>query len=323
MTTALRPADAALSYAETLRPGSFDALVKFAERMSHTALVPKSFHGKPDDIVAAVMFGADLGLAPLQSLQSVAVVNGRPTIWGDAALAVCQAHSAWEWIRETHEGAGDTRTAVCEVKRRGMDAHAVRFGAADAKRAGLWGKDTYKAYPDRMLQMRARGFALRNTFADALKGLITREEAEDFERAEVIATTPGPPQKTAAESVREKLAAQKTTTLTARISAARTEAELRQVAEDIAASDGGQIDQDALRSAYKSRLQALRDESRHTQRDEPAHDDVTGEVAEPLAEDRAALAEEIRKNEDAAKAKAEREAEFRARHKARAPGEEG
>lgn len=280
MSTALTLVDNSLTYAETLRPNSFDALVKFAERMSRTAFVPKSFHGKPDDIVAAVMFGAELGLAPLQSLQNVAVVNGRPTIWGDAALAVCQAHPAWEWIRETHEGAGDARVAVCEVKRRGMDAHVVRFGAADAKRAGLWGKDTYKAYPDRMLQMRARGFALRNTFADALKGLITREEAEDFEpqRAEVIQTEPAP---SAAHRVMQKLDSPgPVREALAKMNAAKTMGELKTAAESAKSLPAEQ--QEEARALYKVRAQQIREEewraNQTAKAAEPPHGPGAGEV---------------------------------------------
>jgi len=52
----------------------------------------------------------------------------------------------------------------------------------DAKRAGLWAKQgPWTAYPKRMMQMRARGFALRDAFPDVLKGMITAEEAQDYQ----------------------------------------------------------------------------------------------------------------------------------------------
>jgi hypothetical protein len=57
----------------------------------------------------------------------------------------------------------------------------AKFSVEDAKRAGLWGKQgPWSAYPKRMMQMRARGFALRDAFPDVLKGLITAEEAQDY-----------------------------------------------------------------------------------------------------------------------------------------------
>ena len=94
--------------------------------------------------------------------------------------------------------------ATCEAKRRG-DAEPVvsRFSMADAKRAGLAGKTgPWTQYPKRMLQMRARGFALRDAFPDLLRGFVTAEEAQDYPTPEparepVVVrpkfTTPPPP----------------------------------------------------------------------------------------------------------------------------------
>ena len=77
-------------------------------------------------------------------------------------------------------------TAVCKTSRKGKDANVVaRFSVADAKKAGLWGKaGPWSQYPKRMLQLRARGFALRDAFPDVLKGLVTAEEAQDYTQPE-------------------------------------------------------------------------------------------------------------------------------------------
>jgi hypothetical protein len=93
-----------------------------------------------------------------------------------------QSSPVCEYVREYTEGEGDNLTAVCEAKRRGYPAPTVvRFSVADAKKAGLWGKSgPWQSYGSRMLSLRARGFALRNAFADALRGLITAEEAQDY-----------------------------------------------------------------------------------------------------------------------------------------------
>jgi hypothetical protein len=134
----------------------------------------------------------------MQSLQSIAVVNGRPSVYGDTALAVCKGSPVCEWVRETIEGEGEHMVAVCQAKRRG-DAQPVesRFGVAEAKKAGLWGKQgPWTQYPRRMLQMRARGFALRDAFPDVLRGLVTAEEAADYTHVEpepVRVTQPTPP----------------------------------------------------------------------------------------------------------------------------------
>lgn len=206
------------AYADVMRPRTLTEAMELADKLARSSFVPQAFRGNSGDILAAIAYGAEVGLAPLASLQSVAVVNGKPCLYGDALLAVCQAHPAFEWIKETIEGSGDQMIAVCIVKRRGMEQHESRFSVADAKRAGLWGKKgPWQEYTPRMMAMRARGFGLRNTFADALKGLISREEAEDYParepmRAEVVTASPqaSTPAKSAVEATKAKLAAKQT-----------------------------------------------------------------------------------------------------------------
>ena len=161
---------------------SFDDAFRFAKMVAASEFAPKDFKGKPESCLLAIQHGSEVGLSPMQSLQSIAVINGRPTIWGDSALALVQACPVCEYVREYMEGEGDNLTAVCEAKRQGYPAPTtVRFSVADAKKAGLWGKTgPWTQYPSRMLQLRARGFALRNAFADALRGLVTAEEAQDY-----------------------------------------------------------------------------------------------------------------------------------------------
>ena len=113
----------------------------------------------------------------MSALQNIAVVNGKPAIYGDAALALCCSHPAFIDIEETVEGT----TATCVVKRRDRSPVVRKFAEADAKKAGLWGKQgPWSSYPARMLQMRARSWALRDAFPDALKGLGVAEEVRDY-----------------------------------------------------------------------------------------------------------------------------------------------
>lgn len=166
---------------------SMDDAYRFAKMVAASDFAPKDFKGKPESCLLAIQAGSEVGLTPMQSLQSIAVINGRPTIWGDAALALVQASVVCEYVREYTEGDGDALVAVCEAKRKGYPAPTVvRFSVADARKAGLYGKPgPWQQYPTRMLALRARGFALRNAFADALRGLITAEEAQDYPTADL------------------------------------------------------------------------------------------------------------------------------------------
>jgi hypothetical protein len=87
------------------------------------------------------------------------------------------------------------------VKRKGMSPVVSRFTVGDAKRANLWEKaGPWKQYPRRMMEMRARGFALRTAFADVLNGIHLTEEIEpdDLRNMKTVsATVTRPPTSTA------------------------------------------------------------------------------------------------------------------------------
>jgi len=162
-----------------LKPTNMQEAMQMAEMLAQSNMVPKSYKNQPGDTLVAMMMGSELGLNPIQALQNLAVINGKPSIYGDALLALVQNHPSFGGIEETFDDA--TKTAICTVWRKGATKHSQKFSQQDAQAAGLWGKTgPWTQYPKRMLAMRARGFALRNQFADALLGLITAEEAQDL-----------------------------------------------------------------------------------------------------------------------------------------------
>lgn len=172
-------------------PQTMTEAMEFSKTLAASSMVPRAYQGKPEDILVCVQWGMEIGLAPMQALQNIAVINGKPSVYGDAALALVQASPVCEGVDETMEGEGtDNLTAVCTCRRKNRQPVTARFSVGDAKRAGLWGKHgPWTSYPKRMLQMRARGFALRDAFPDVLKGLITAEEAQDFPTEKNITPT--------------------------------------------------------------------------------------------------------------------------------------
>lgn len=162
-----------------LAPQSFEQLLKFADMICQSDFVPTALRGKPGDVMAAIQFGNEIGLKPMQALQNVAVINGKPSIYGDAIPAVCMGHPSWDGYEESFDEG--TMTARCEVRRKGQKPMVQTFSKADAVTAKLWGKQgPWTQYPKRMLAWRARGFAFRDAFPDATKGMIIREEALDY-----------------------------------------------------------------------------------------------------------------------------------------------
>jgi len=163
-------------------PATLTEAITFSEMLANSNMVPKAYQGKPQDILVCVQWGMEMGLAPMQALQNIAVINGKPSVYGDAMMALVQASTVCQDVEEYFEGEGTPNpVAVCIASRKGRKPVTVKFSVEDAKRAGLWGKQgPWTAYPKRMMQMRARGFALRDAFPDVLKGLISVEEANDY-----------------------------------------------------------------------------------------------------------------------------------------------
>ena len=160
-----------------LSPRNLQEAMEFAGHLADSSIVPKDFQGKPGNVLVAIQWGMELGLKPMQAMQNIAVINGRPSLWGDAVLALVLASPACEYVNEYDENG----TAVCVVKRRGHDEHVERFGDAEAKTAGLLNKSgPWTQYPKRMKKMRARAFALRDKFSDVLKGIPIAEEVMDI-----------------------------------------------------------------------------------------------------------------------------------------------
>jgi hypothetical protein len=162
-------------------PTSLSEAMEFSKLIANSNFVPVEYRGKPGDILVCLQMGAELGLSPLAALQSISVINGKPSVWGDGAIALVQASGLLVDHEEDVEGEGDERYGYCRMVRRGRATpYLKRFSIADAKRAGLWGRNVWKGYPDVMLVARARSACMRAAFPDVLKGVITREEAIDY-----------------------------------------------------------------------------------------------------------------------------------------------
>ena len=170
---------AALAQRQTLdlSPQNFEQALTFSKHLASSDMVPKDFKGRPENCLIAMQWGAELGLKPLQAIQNIAVINGRPALWGDAVIALVRGSALCEFVIEDDDGT----KATCRVKRRGEPEQSRAFSMEDAKSAGLLSKQgPWTQYPKRMRQLRARAFALRDVFPDVLRGMPVVEELQDM-----------------------------------------------------------------------------------------------------------------------------------------------
>lgn len=172
-----------------IRLGTFDDLARFSKVIYSSGFAPKGMN--PEAIFVAIQMGLELGISPMAALQSIAVINGRPSLYGDMQLALVNASGLCEEFEEWFEDKSgrlarnpqdftDDVAGVSCVKRKGRKQQEYSFSVADARRAKLWGKaGPWSEHPQRMLRFRARAFLLRDVFGDVLKGMKSAEEMGD------------------------------------------------------------------------------------------------------------------------------------------------
>lgn len=161
-------------------PQSIPEAMEMAELLANSGFVPKAFEKNPNAVLVAMMWAHSFGMTTPQAMQSLAVINGKPCLYGDGALAVVNGSGLLEDITEEIVERDGTKVAICMVKRVNRTKTVRTFSLKDAERAGLLSRNpVWKSYPQRMLQMRARAWALRDAFPDVLSGIGISEEQQD------------------------------------------------------------------------------------------------------------------------------------------------
>ncbi len=259
-----------------LTPRSLEEAMKFADILASSSIVPKDFQRNPGNILVAIQWGAELGIKPMQAMQNIAVINGRPSLWGDAVIALVRSSPLCEYIYETEEDG----VAICRVKRVNEEEQVRTFSDEDAKAAGLLNKQgPWTQYKKRMKQMRARGFAVRDVFPDVLKGMAIVEEEQDKPKERDISGTgshttvksegnsasrtsslkskvKASKQKTAEPAAAEQSELELFNRISADIDKAKDEQQLAKAAADV--EKLGEEYMDKARFAYKYRLLEIR-----------------------------------------------------------------
>lgn len=163
----------------------------FSKAVIDSGLAPKNFTS-PQAIMIVVQMGAEIGLPPMASIQNIAVINGKPGVYGDMGKGMLRARGFD--IEETCDG----QTARCTISHPKQKPVTRLFTVDDAKKAGLWGKTgPWSQYPTRMLSWRAFWWAARDAAADVLKGVGGVEELRDIP-GEPKNVTPAPSQRLSA-----------------------------------------------------------------------------------------------------------------------------
>ncbi len=172
----------------SLAPRNFEEAERLANIIANSGICPKALAGRPSDVLVILQMGHELNLQPMQALRTLGCINGLPFAYGDGFLALIKRHKDFVDIKEWMEGTIESGNAVayCTITRKNQEPQTRSFSTKDASRAGLWKKPgVWTQYPQRMLQHRARTYAGKDVFPDAVFGLMTEDEARNVPMHEI------------------------------------------------------------------------------------------------------------------------------------------
>lgn len=183
----------------SLVAGNFEEAMKIATMLAGSKLVPQQYQGHPEDVLIACSWGESLGLKPLSALNAIAVVNGRPTLFGDALKALIMKHGTIEENWDNEQGVW-TMTA----HRKGFPDVTWSYGYNDAIAAGhvsynpqsnTFGLGARKSeawvkYTKRMCQLKCRNFVIRDAFPDVIQGIDIEGSDDDVMPISEVQTEP-------------------------------------------------------------------------------------------------------------------------------------
>jgi hypothetical protein len=245
-------------------PTTIDQAQSLAKTLAQSSLLPADLRNKPADVLVQIITGHELGLGPMQSIRSIHIIQGKPTMSADLMVALVKRSP--ECIRFRLVESSPT-IATYETERRGEGPTRISFTMEEAKTAGLVKDGSgWKRYPAAMLRARAASALCRAVYPDILLGIYEESEADEIRANDRAASveqaaaayreqTQAPASEQVVEG--EVVAAFDPAPLLAQIEQANSLDCLKGLVPSLQSAPAEH--KDALRSAYNARQQALRD----------------------------------------------------------------
>lgn len=164
-------------------PKSISEAKDLAKDLALSRLLPEALQKSPVDVFAVIATGAELGLAPMQSLRGITIIKGKPTLSADLMGALVRSSPQCEYLKLDESTA---KVARYSTKRRGDPSPTLMsWTIEEAQQAGLAGGDNWRKYPAAMLRARCLSALCRAVYSDLLLGVYDPDELATPEERDV------------------------------------------------------------------------------------------------------------------------------------------
>lgn len=155
-----------------LEPSNVDEAFRLCERLVQSGLLGKNIQ-KPQAALAVILAGRELGLTAMQSLRSIHIIEGKPTLSADLMVALVKRSPKCLYFKLINS---TSKLATYETDRAGEGVTRMSWTIEQAQAAGVAGKDNWKRYPDAMLRARCIAALARAVYPDLLAGVYEENE---------------------------------------------------------------------------------------------------------------------------------------------------
>lgn len=158
------------------RPELMGGLMKAAEQLAKSSLIPAPLRGKAGDVLVVLLTGREFGLGPMQALRGIHVIDGKPVMAADLMVGLCLSRR--ELCEHFTLVETSAERATYKTKRTGQPETTLTWTIKQAQAAGVTNKDNWRKYPDAMLRARCASALARAVYPDLLAGTYDPDELD-------------------------------------------------------------------------------------------------------------------------------------------------
>ena len=169
----------------------FNQLLRAAQMLSQTSIIPQSYQGKPQDCFVAIEMANRMGVSPMVVMQNMYVVKGKPSWAGQACTMLINSCGKFKDVKHVYTGEKGKPNRGCYVTATrisdGSQVDGVEVTMQMAQSEGWTSNSKWRNMPELMLAYRASAFFARVYCPEAMMGVQTAEEVYDADSTPINA----------------------------------------------------------------------------------------------------------------------------------------